>query len=196
MALGKRMADPLRCGLRSASDPHHLTTQPTGATAHGKPPAARPEPSPRPAGADSNQSQTLPLTATPRSRLRAADPIPAYRLSHDSRLPGHSLGRTWRWIVSTDLEQLPGLILDLRSESYAALGPAPERAFFPRVVTEEAGGTHRALNHFNKKAKGEFVRELLLAGIDHLNVDSLLAWAADRGIRLEPGKPGGLRLAV
>ena len=128
--------------------------------------------------------------------LRASDPIPAYRLSHDSRIPGHPLGRTWRGVVSEELDRLPGFILDLRSESYVALGPAPERAHFLRVVTEGAGGTHRALNHFNKKAKGEFVRELLLDQIDHPDATSLVVWAAARGIRLEPGVPGELKLVV
>lgn len=128
--------------------------------------------------------------------LRASDPIPAYRLSHDSRLPGHPLGRTWRRVVSEELERLPGLILDLRSESYVALGPAPERAYFLRVVTDGADGTRRALNHFNKTAKGEFVRELMLGLTDHPDATSILAWASDRGIRLEPGMPGELQLVV
>lgn len=134
--------------------------------------------------------------------LGAADPIPAYRLSHDSRVPGHPLGRTWREPIAHELARLSGLILDLRSESYAALGPAPESARFLRVVTEspggagEAGGAHRALNHFNKKGKGEFVRALLEAGIDHPDVESLLRWASTAGIRLEAGAPGELQLVV
>lgn len=128
--------------------------------------------------------------------LRAGDPVPAYRLSHDSRLPGHPLGRTWRGAIAAELERMPGLILDLRSEAYAALGPAPERAVFLRVVTEEAGGPRRALNHFNKKGKGEFTRALLLAGVDHPDVGSLVRWAAGAGIRLEAGGAGELQLVL
>lgn len=128
--------------------------------------------------------------------LGAADPIPAYRLSHDSRVPGHPLGRTWREAIASELARLPGLILDLRSEAYVALGPAPESARFLRVVTEGSGGPRRALNHFNKKGKGEFVRALLKAGIDHPDVDSLLRWAHTVGIRLEVGAPGELQLVV
>src|SRR5690606_5399876 len=45
--------------------------------------------------------------------LGAADPIPVYRLSHDSRVPGHPLGRTWREPIAHALANLPGLILDL-----------------------------------------------------------------------------------
>jgi cytoplasmic iron level regulating protein YaaA (DUF328/UPF0246 family) len=128
--------------------------------------------------------------------LRATDPIPAYRLSHDSRVPGDPLGRTWRTPLAAELARLPGLVLDLRSESYVALGPAPAHALFLRVVTEDGGGARRALNHFNKKGKGEFVRALLLAGIDHPDADSLLRWAATSGIRLESGEPGELQLVV
>lgn len=128
--------------------------------------------------------------------LGAADPIPAYRLSQDSRLPGLPLGRTWREPVSQALESLGGLILDLRSESYVALGHAPQGARFLRVVTEGPDGTRRALNHANKKGKGEFVRALLESGIDHPDAESLVRWAHSAGIRLEGGATGELQLVV
>ena len=128
----------------------------------------------------------------------ALDPIPAYRLSHDSRLPGTTLGRIWRAPLAAALAARSGLILDLRSEGYAALGPAPDRAdvAYLRVVSEDPAGRKRALNHFNKKGKGAFARRLLLAGIDHPDPASLLAWAAAEGIRLERGAPGELDLVV
>lgn len=130
--------------------------------------------------------------------LGAEDPIPAYRLSHDSRLPGVSLKRHWRDAVASSLEAQPGLILDLRSEAYVAMGSAPARdgVFFLRVVTRDERGAARALNHFNKKGKGEFVRRLLDAGIDHPDADSLLAWAAANGIDLRRGASGELELTV
>ena len=128
----------------------------------------------------------------------ALDPLPAYRLSHDSRLPGVTLGRLWRAPVSAVLQQVPGLLLDLRSEAYAALGPLPDRpdAVFVRVVSVDGDGRRRALNHFNKHGKGVFVRRLVEAGIDHPDVASLLAWAGSAGIRLEPGAAGELDLVV
>src|SRR5690554_4850565 len=66
----------------------------------------------------------------------AGDLIPAYRLSHDSRLPTLSLKTTWREPISAVLASRSGLILDLRSEAYTALGPAPHRSgsYFLRVV--------------------------------------------------------------
>jgi uncharacterized protein len=128
----------------------------------------------------------------------ALDPIPGYRLSHDSRLPGTTLGRIWRGPLAATLAVREGLILDLRSEGYAALGPAPDRAdsVYLRVVSEGADGRKRALNHFNKQGKGAFARRLLLAGIDHPDVASLLDWASREGVRLEPGAPGELDLVL
>ena len=129
--------------------------------------------------------------------LRAGDPIPAYRLSHDSRLPELSLKRAWAEPVAAVLRERHELLLDLRSEAYVALGPsAGPDSYFVRVVTEAADGTRRALNHFNKKGKGELVRAILLAGIDHGSVDSLLGWAAANGIRLGRGSDHELELVV
>jgi cytoplasmic iron level regulating protein YaaA (DUF328/UPF0246 family) len=128
----------------------------------------------------------------------ALDPIPAYRLSHDSRLPGVALGRLWRAPLGEVLTATEGLLLDLRSEAYAALGPLPERedAVFVRVVSEDASGRRRALNHFNKHGKGEFTRALVQAQEVFPGVEDLLEWARRTGIRLERGVPGELDLVV
>jgi cytoplasmic iron level regulating protein YaaA (DUF328/UPF0246 family) len=130
--------------------------------------------------------------------IGAGDPIPAYRLSHNSRLPGLSLKKHWRAPLAALLEAQPGVILDLRSESYAALGPLPRRddAVYLRVVTQTADGRTNALTHFNKKGKGVFVRALATAGVDHPDVASLLDWAASAGIALHHGAPGELELSV
>jgi cytoplasmic iron level regulating protein YaaA (DUF328/UPF0246 family) len=130
--------------------------------------------------------------------LGADDPIPAYRLSHDSRLPELSLRKVWRDQNAAVFAGVDGLILDLRSEAYVELGPVPpsDRSFFLRLVSEGADGRRRALNHFNKKGKGEFVRAVARAGIDHPDLDSLLAWATATGLVLERGEPGELVLAV
>lgn len=130
----------------------------------------------------------------------AADPIPAYRLSHNSRLPGLSLTSVWAGPVSAALddavrEDPRKWVLDLRSEAYVKLGPAPPASsVFVRVVSRGADGTVRALNHFNKKAKGEFVRTLAESGIVHTHPDELVAWAKDVGVGLSAGSPGELVL--
>ncbi len=128
--------------------------------------------------------------------IRGDDRIPAYRLSHDSRLPETTLRAIWRMPISAELAGDSRLLLDLRSESYASLGPAPATAWRIRVVAEDASGRRLALSHFNKAAKGEFVRAFVEAGVDHDTVDSLVDWAVARGIRLEPGSDGVLDLVT
>lgn len=130
--------------------------------------------------------------------LAADERIPAYRLSHNSRLPGLSLVRHWRSGVSAVLAQHEGLILDLRSEAYAKLGPAPNRegSYYVRVLTESNSGVRNALSHFNKKAKGEFTRAVIEAGLVQEDLGSLTRWARGAGIRLELGKPGEVDLIV
>jgi cytoplasmic iron level regulating protein YaaA (DUF328/UPF0246 family) len=127
--------------------------------------------------------------------LRAGDLIPAYRLSHDSRLPGLSLRSLWREGVSEELGQRGGLVLDLRSEAYSALGPAPT-GHYVRVLSEDARGRRTALSHFNKTAKGQFARAVLSAGIVHDSIGSLLDWAAAAQIHLELAPDGELHLVV
>ncbi|MET0726320.1 MAG: peroxide stress protein YaaA [Leifsonia sp.] len=132
--------------------------------------------------------------------VAALDDVPAYRLSHDSRLPELSLKKHWGDAIGRQLARVDGLILDLRSEGYAALGPAPRRdgSVYLRVLTEGSDGRRRALNHFNKKAKGEFTRSLVRAGEIFPSVDALLDWAPEAGWRLAriDDRPGELALIV
>jgi cytoplasmic iron level regulating protein YaaA (DUF328/UPF0246 family) len=126
----------------------------------------------------------------------ADDPIPAYRFSHDTRIPGTSLPKLWQEANAGVLRDQQQLVLDLRSEAYVHLGPAAEGSVFLRVVTDDGAGTKRALNHFNKHGKGELVRALAVAGVDFASVDELLDWARVAGLRLERGAPGELDLVV
>jgi uncharacterized protein len=128
----------------------------------------------------------------------ADDPIPAYRLSHDSKLPGLKLKAHWNGPISSALAKVDGPLIDLRSEGYVALGPLPDRpdALTVRVVTEGEDGQRRALNHFNKKAKGEFARTVIGSGIRHDTVDSLLEWAPTAGIGLVRSDARTLELIV
>lgn len=115
--------------------------------------------------------------------VSADDLIPAYRLSHDSRLPAVTLKSHWAQLNAAVLESLEGPIIDLRSAGYAALGPLPDRddAVTVRVVAVGDDGVARALNHFNKKGKGEFVRELLMAGPVPSTIDELCAVSTELG---------------
>ncbi|WP_127793012.1 YaaA family protein [Agromyces sp. LHK192] len=117
----------------------------------------------------------------------AMDEIPAYRLSHDSRIPGARLKARWRAVIAEALQAFDGLVVDLRSEGYVDLGPAPARddSVFLRVVAEDGTGRRRALNHFNKRAKGLFTRALLLDRPSLGGTADLLAWSAEHGFRLD-----------
>jgi cytoplasmic iron level regulating protein YaaA (DUF328/UPF0246 family) len=128
--------------------------------------------------------------------VSASDLIPAYRLSYNSRLPGLSLTKLWRTPIAGLLARERGLVLDLRSESYAKLGPLPETGWYVHVVSEGADGRRTALSHFNKKAKGMFARAVIDSGEVHESVESLVAWAGTRGIRLEFNGAGVLDLVV
>ena len=128
--------------------------------------------------------------------VAAGDLIPAYRLSHNSRLPGMTLKSHWRQSVTDALASVEGLQLDLRSEAYAQLGAASPNSIYLRVVNEAPDGKRVALSHFNKKSKGLFSRALINAGIEHSTVESLMAWARGAGFRLEHGAPGELDLVV
>jgi cytoplasmic iron level regulating protein YaaA (DUF328/UPF0246 family) len=128
--------------------------------------------------------------------VRSEDPLPAYRFSHDTRLPGSSVAKIWREANARTLLAQGGLLLDLRSESYVHLGPAGAGSYFVRVVSEDGAGTKRALNHFNKHGKGELVRSLARSGRDFESAGELLAWARAAGIRIERGAEGELDLVV
>jgi len=119
--------------------------------------------------------------------VRATDAIPAYRLSHDSKLPRGSLKAIWRSSITAALAEVPDFVVDLRSEGYVGLGPAGERSTYVRVVSD-AGDRRRALNHFNKKSKGLFVRALLADRPELADLDDLAGWARSRGFVLEPGR--------
>ena len=120
------------------------------------------------------------------------DAIPAYRLSHDSRLPGLRLKSVWRDPISAVLAEHGGLVVDLRSEGYAELGPAPPRgdSVYVRVVSIGDDGRRRALNHFNKRAKGLFTRALLTDRPTLRTRLELVEWARGAGFVLDSPADG------
>lgn len=140
------------------------------------------------------------IQAAPFGLIGATDPIPAYRLAAGTAVPGiPSLRRVWADAVTAALAELaPPLVLDLRSEAYAALGPVPAGipSAYLRVVTTGSDGVVRALNHFNKHAKGELVRALAEARPRVSSLRGFLRWAENAGWDVRPGAPGELDLVV
>ncbi|QCR43674.1 peroxide stress protein YaaA [Curtobacterium sp. SGAir0471] len=117
--------------------------------------------------------------------IGAGDEIPAYRLSHDSRLGALRLAKHWPEPSSRVLgRRADGLVLDLRSEGYRALGPVPE-ALTLRVVSVDDGGRRRALNHWNKTAKGRLTALLGRTGAEVGDTAGLLRWAGEHGVVVE-----------
>jgi cytoplasmic iron level regulating protein YaaA (DUF328/UPF0246 family) len=129
--------------------------------------------------------------------VAALDGIPAYRLSFDSRLPDLPLKKHWARPVAAALGAHPGLVLDLRSQGYVGLGPAPDGddSLYVRVVTRDEFGRARALNHFNKQAKGQLARAMIRSGIEHADAHSLLDWAKAEGYEMSI-EAGELELTV
>lgn len=118
--------------------------------------------------------------------VRAGDPIPAYRLSASTALPGLPLRAHWSVPVSRALVGPGEWLLDARSAGYAALGPAPVGSATLHVEALGPDGSRRALNHWNKHAKGDLVRALARSSPQIASRDDLLSWAFGVGVRLEP----------
>ncbi|MDQ1583861.1 MAG: uncharacterized protein QOF36_1915 [Microbacteriaceae bacterium] len=129
--------------------------------------------------------------------VAALDGIPAYRLSFDSRLPELPLKKHWAQQVAAALDAHRGLVLDLRSHGYAGLGPAPRRddSLYVHVVMRDEDGAKRALNHFNKQAKGQFVRAIIQSGVEHADTRTFLEWARGCGFEVSI-EAGELELTV
>jgi cytoplasmic iron level regulating protein YaaA (DUF328/UPF0246 family) len=99
--------------------------------------------------------------------LPATEQIPYYRFSASSQLPGIDLRKHWTKAHVAVWPRMVGPILDLRSKSYVALNPVPDREHYTVEVLDQESG--KALNHFNKKAKGAFVRAALEHGLETID---------------------------
>jgi cytoplasmic iron level regulating protein YaaA (DUF328/UPF0246 family) len=119
--------------------------------------------------------------------LRADDPVPAYRLSATSKLPGRPpLTSRWRPLLEPVLAEAAAsdLIVDLRSGSYAALGRAPG-AVRVDVVSEAADGSRAAVSHFNKAHKGRLARILATTRSEPTDAAAIAQIARRAGLRVE-----------
>jgi len=144
------------------------------------------------------------IHSAPFGPVGALDAIPSYRLAAGTSVPGlPSLRRVWADAVTAALAtSAPRFVLDLRSEAYVALGPVPDGipSVYLRVVAETSGsgtgGAVRALNHFNKHAKGALVRRLAESRPRVGSVSGLRRWADESGLDLRTGARGELDLVV
>jgi cytoplasmic iron level regulating protein YaaA (DUF328/UPF0246 family) len=117
--------------------------------------------------------------------ISSADPIPAYRLSYDTRLLGRPLKDFWLDSLGHAITEMAAgdWVLDARSSGYRDLAPIPPgtTSFYLEVVSANGG---KALNHFNKVHKGELVAALVAGSPQIADPDSLVELAYSRGLML------------
>ena len=115
--------------------------------------------------------------------LTADDPVPAYRLSAGSVLPGRgTLAAAWRPALEPVLAAVAAreLVVDLRSGSYAALARVPGAV---TVTVRTAEGA--IVSHFNKAHKGLLARALVVSRAEPKNLNGLVKVAKAAGFRVE-----------
>ncbi len=118
--------------------------------------------------------------------VRASDPIPAYRLSGGSTIPGFGTLRShWKPELSEALlTEAEGIVVDLRSGTYQQLGPIPG-AITATVLTEKPDGSRSVVSHFNKHHKGLLARALTLTTAEPKDVKAVARVASKAGLRVE-----------
>ncbi len=131
--------------------------------------------------------------------IRASDPIPAYRLSHDSKASGGPLAHQWAEVATQVWSEVPGFVLDLRSEGYRKLAPVPQdRGVFVVLVKDGPVGSRKALGHANKPVKGALVRELARSGASLDSVADVVSWGEAHGYFFDPAslREGSIDLVI
>lgn len=119
--------------------------------------------------------------------IRATDPIPAYRLSFNSRVSGGPLTTQWSRVAGAVWDEVDGFVLDLRSEGYRKLSLLSEgKGVFVSLVTPGSPGSRKALGHANKSVKGRLVRALAETGAALESVDDLVSWGSAHGYFFDP----------
>jgi cytoplasmic iron level regulating protein YaaA (DUF328/UPF0246 family) len=150
--------------------------------------------------------RSLVITSALWGALRPGDRIPSYRLRVWANLIGMDrLEPIWRAVLGDLFAELAGpvgVVLDLRSGSYAALGMPTgigDRTVAFRVDYARAG--RRIGDVVAKRIRGQAARHVLESGADPIEPDALADVLAERWpVRLaepdRPGKPWTMTLSV
>jgi cytoplasmic iron level regulating protein YaaA (DUF328/UPF0246 family) len=120
--------------------------------------------------------------------ISASDEIPNYRLSAGSKLPGINLKSLWQAAHERLWSKYSKeIVIDMRSNSYAELAPVPGfvTCYTLDVLLEDKKGKRTRLNHFNKQAKGQFVRSALIASPAPKTISDLKSVAKLANLELE-----------
>ncbi len=130
--------------------------------------------------------QRLAVTSSLFGVVAATDPIPAYRLSGGNTVPALGTVRgLWKPVLEPVLRDVEGLIVDLRSGTYAAFAKLRADAVTVRVVTEDTNGNRTTVSHFNKAYKGKLAAVLATSRSEPSTVDQLMRVVAKAGLTVE-----------
>ncbi|MFF5208124.1 peroxide stress protein YaaA [Streptosporangium sp. NPDC000396] len=121
--------------------------------------------------------------------LRITDRVPPYRLSMGVKLPPiGGLGAYWRRSITPVLDAEPGLVVDLRSSTYAAAWQAGDRSIAVRVLKDG-----KVVSHMAKATRGAIARSLLEGGCDPQTPEELVKVLDSLGHVVALGAPPGGR---
>ncbi|WP_405145794.1 peroxide stress protein YaaA [Sphaerisporangium sp. NBC_01403] len=121
--------------------------------------------------------------------LRLSDRVPPYRLSMGVRLPPlGGLAAHWRSSLSEALDAEAGMVVDLRSSTYAQAWQPGSRATTVRVLRETAGA-RSVVSHMAKATRGAVARSLVECGADPRSPQELAELLAGLGHVTELGPP-------
>jgi cytoplasmic iron level regulating protein YaaA (DUF328/UPF0246 family) len=117
--------------------------------------------------------------------VRLTDRIPAYRLSIGARLPRiGGLAAAWRGPLTSALPR-SGLVVDLRSQGYAAAWRPPEGTLVRVRAFSERDGRRTVVSHMAKATRGDVARLLVKARATPRDPEGVAALVGRAGHRVE-----------
>ncbi|MFF0769461.1 YaaA family protein [Nonomuraea wenchangensis] len=117
--------------------------------------------------------------------VRVDDRIPPYRLSMGVSLPPlGGLSAFWRPLLAKALDPVPGLVVDMRSATYAGAWQPGERSVAVRVFRDG-----KVVSHMAKATRGEIARALLLHDVVPSSPEELAKILTDLGHTVELTPP-------
>ncbi|MCP2354042.1 cytoplasmic iron level regulating protein YaaA (DUF328/UPF0246 family) [Nonomuraea thailandensis] len=120
--------------------------------------------------------------------VKITDWIPPYRLSMGVTLPPvGGLAAFWRPKVTKELDRVPGLVVDLRSATYAGAWQPGSRSVAVRVFRDG-----KVVSHMAKATRGEIARALLRQDAAPASPDELAKTLDELGYTValaEPARP-------